>query len=110
MWPGHASVGDRSRPARLHTRVVRLHVRVRPEHRRRLPVEEPCERDLLARRLGVDVDDDHRRSRERIVDERLRDLERVDGRLEEQRPLQVDHGDLGAVGRGNEDQAPPRRA
>ena len=55
---GHARVGDRGGPARLHARVVRLHVRVRSEDRRDAAVEPARHRDLLARRLGVEVDDD----------------------------------------------------
>ena len=55
---GHARVGDRGGPAGLHARVVRLDVRVRADHRGHAAVEQPRERDLLARRLGVEVDDD----------------------------------------------------
>ena len=61
---GHAGVGDRGRAARQDARVVRLHVRVRADHRRDAAVEPAGHRDLLARRLGVEVDDhDRRRSR-----------------------------------------------
>src|SRR5690242_21386077 len=35
--------------------VVRLHVRMRPDHCRHAPVEPARERDLLARRLRVEV-------------------------------------------------------
>ena len=60
---GHARVGDRGRAARLDARVVRLHVRVRAEHGGHAAVEPAGQRDLLARRLGVEVDDDDRASR-----------------------------------------------
>ena len=56
--PGHPGVGDRRRPARLDARVARLDVRVGPDHGRDLAVEPARDRDLLARRLGVEVDDD----------------------------------------------------
>ncbi len=62
---GHAGVGDRSGAADEHARVVRLHVRMRAEHGGDASVEVARERDLLARRLGVEVDDDHRSRRAR---------------------------------------------
>ena len=84
--PGHARVGERGRAARVHARVVRLHVRVRADHRRHAPVEPPRERDLLARRLGVHVDEDHRRPLARLLDELVDHLERVVRDLEEEAP------------------------
>ena len=54
---GHAGVGDRGGAAGEHARVVRLDVRVRAEHGGDAAVEVVRERDLLARRLGVEVDD-----------------------------------------------------
>ena len=54
----HAGVGDRRGAAGQHAGVGRLHVRVRPDHGRHAAVEPARERDLLARRLGVHVDDD----------------------------------------------------
>ncbi len=54
----HAHVGDERGAAREHPRVGGLDVRVRPEHRRDLAVEEPAHRVLLARRLAVHVDED----------------------------------------------------
>ena len=57
---GHAGVGDRRRAAREDARVVRLHVRVRPDDGADAAVEPARERDLLARRLGVEVDEDVR--------------------------------------------------
>ncbi len=54
---GHADVGDVRRAARQDARVGGRDVRVRPDDRRRAAVEKPAERDLLARRLGVEVDE-----------------------------------------------------
>ncbi len=54
---GHADVGDVGGPAREHARVGGRHVRVGPDHRGHLAVEVPPERDLLARRLRVHVDE-----------------------------------------------------
>ena len=54
---GHAHVGHRGRAARLHARVGGLDVRVRAEDGGDAAVEPARERDLLARRLRVDVDD-----------------------------------------------------
>src|SRR5664280_2143787 len=56
--PGHADVGHVGRAAGQDARVRRLHVRVRAEHRRDAAVEVVAHGDLLARRLGVEVDDD----------------------------------------------------
>ena len=53
------------------TGVGGLHVRVRSEDGGDAPVEPAGERDLLARRLRVDVDDDHGRLPPRLVDEAL---------------------------------------
>ena len=57
-------------------RVGGLDVRVRADHRGRLAVEQARERDLLARRLGVEVHDHDRRLAQRLLDELLGDLER----------------------------------
>ena len=110
MRAGHARVGDRSGAAGLHAGVVCLYVRVRPDHGRGLAVEEAGQRDLLARRLRVDVDDDDRRASQCLLDELLGDLERADRRADEERPEQVDHGDVRSVRGGDECEAASRGA
>ena len=90
---GHAGVGDRGRAAREHARIVRLHVRVRAEHGGDASVEVARERDLLARRLGVEVDDHDRRLAPRLLDEAVGGEERVLERVEREDAEQVDHRD-----------------
>ncbi len=96
-------------PPRLHPGVVRLHVRVGAEDRRHGAVEHLRQRDLLARRLGVEVDDDDLRLAPRLGDERLGDLERVRGRRQRQLAEQVDDGDRRAVGRRRDAEPPAGR-
>ena len=55
---GHADVGDVGRPAGEHAGVVGRDVGVRADDRGHLAVQVPAERDLLARDLGVHVDED----------------------------------------------------
>jgi len=75
--PGHADVGDVRGAAGQHARVGGRHVRVRADDPRHPPVEVPAQADLLARRLGVHVD-------EHVVDRALEPVEhRVD--LDERR-------------------------
>jgi len=77
-WAGHADVGDVRGAAGQDAKVRRGHVRVRADHRGHATVEVPAEADLLARRLGVHVD-------EHVVDAVAEALEhRVD--LDERRP------------------------
>ena len=54
---GHADVGDVGGPAREHARVGGRDVRVGADDGGHAAVEVPAERDLLARRLGVHVDE-----------------------------------------------------
>ena len=54
---GHAHVGDVGGPAREHAGVVGRDVRVGAHDRRHAAVEVPAEADLLARGLGVHVDE-----------------------------------------------------
>ena len=75
------------------------------DDRGRPPVEQPRERDLLARRLGVEVDDDERRLLPRAVDEVLGDEEWMHLRVHEEPTLEVDDRDRRAIGGG-----PHRRA
>ena len=96
--PGHARVGDRGRPAGEHARVVRLDVRVRADHRGHASVQQAGHRDLLARRLGVEVDEDDRRRAARLLDQVVDDLERAVRRREEEPAEQVEDGDRRAVG------------
>ena len=88
---------ERGGPARLNARVVRLHVRVRPEDGRHLAVEVARQRDLLARRLAVEVDEDDRRLPLRLLDELVDDLERRHRRRHEQVAEEVDHRDPRSV-------------
>ena len=71
VMPG---VGDRGCAARLHAGVSGLDVGVCADHGSDAPVEPARERDLLARRLGVDVDEHDRRRRAGLVDEVVHDL------------------------------------
>jgi len=54
---GHADVGDVGGPAGQHARVGGRDVGVRADDGAHAAVEVPAERDLLARRLGVEVDE-----------------------------------------------------
>src|SRR5439155_20112632 len=92
-WPDHARVRDVRRAPRQHARVGGGHVRVRADHRGDAAVEVPADRDLLARRLGVPVDDLHLR---RAIGERVQDgvdgAERVvNVRRHEDAPDRVHH-------------------
>ena len=80
-------------PPGEHACVGGLHVRVRSEHRRDAAVEVARERDLLARRLGVEVDDDDGRRAPRLLDEAVGGEERALERIEREDPEQVDHRD-----------------
>ena len=74
--PGHPHVGDVGGPARQDAGVGRRDVGVGPHDRRGPAVEEPAHRDLLARRLGVHVDED-------VVDAALESRQGRLGLLEE---------------------------
>ena len=82
---GHADVGQRRGAAALNPGVRGLHVGVRAEHGGDLAVEPVGERDLLARCLGVDVDDDHLRLLGCLRDELVDELEQIERRAEEER-------------------------
>ena len=97
--PGHPRVGDRRGPVRLHARVVRLDVRVRPDHGCHVSVERAGDRDLLARRLRVEVDDHDLGVAVRFLDERVEHLEGADRRVDEERAEHVHHRDRGPVRR-----------
>jgi len=90
-------------------RVVRLHVGVRPEDGGHPPVEVDRERNLLARRLAVKVDEDDRRLPARLLDELVNDLERPDRGRHEQVAEQIDHRDPGAVACLGDGPPAPRR-
>ena len=75
--PGHARVRDRRGASGLDARVRGLHVRVGADDRRHAPVEHPGDRDLLARRLGVEVDEHDVRVLPRLVDHAVEHLERA---------------------------------
>ena len=75
--------------------VIRLDVRVRAEHGRGPAGQVAAHRDLLAGRLGVEVDQHHRRLLLGLGDDRGRDLEGAARRLgvDEQPAHQVDDRD-----------------
>ena len=86
-------------------------MRVRPEHRGHPAVEPGGERDLLARRLGMDVDDDHGRRLARLLDQPVDDLPHAVRGIEEERPEKIDDRDGGAVaGLDDREPAAGRRA
>ena len=96
-------------PPGEHARVVRLDVRVRPEDGRHASVEPAGERDLLARRLGVEVDEDDRRLA-RAPPRRARRPPRTGrGGVEEELAEQVDDGDRRAVAGRRDREAAARR-
>jgi len=70
---------------------------MRAEHRRDAPVEPRGERDLLARRLGVDVDENHGRRCTSLLHEVVDDLPHAARRLEVERSEDVDDRDRRAV-------------
>ena len=85
-------------------------MRVRADDRGDATVEPARDRDLLARRLGVEVDDDHTRAALRLVDERIDDLERrVRNLLEEEDPEEVHDGHGRAVARRENPETAARR-
>jgi hypothetical protein len=57
----------------------------------------------------VEVEDHHRRLRARFVDERIDHLPRRDGRVEEERPEEVEHRDFDAVARFDDGESSPER-
>ena len=71
-------------PPGEHARVARLDVRVRADHGGHAAVQPARHRDLLARRLGVEVDDDDRRCAARLLDQLVHDLEWARARREEE--------------------------
>ena len=60
--PGHADVGEVGGAAGQHALVGGLHVRVRADDGSHLAVEKPAHRELLRRRLGVEVHEDDARA------------------------------------------------
>jgi len=70
---------------------------VRPDDGGDAAVEPRREGDLLARRLGVEVDDHDRRSALRLLHEVVDDLPRGHRRLEEELAEQVEDGDCDPV-------------
>ncbi len=76
-----------------HAGIVRLHVGVRAEHRRDPAGQVVGERDLLARRLGVEVDHDHGRLARGLLDQALGGHERALERIQRHLAEQVDHRD-----------------
>ena len=109
VGPRHPDVRHRGRSPRLDAGVVRLHVRVRAENGRHSPVEHARERDLLARCLGMKVDDDDGSFPACLLDELVGDEEGVNCRAEEELTLQIDDGDGGSVLRLANGEAPTRQ-
>ena len=79
------------------------------DHRGDPAVEPAGDGDLLARRLGVEVDDHDLRLLPRLLDERVDHLERPAGDVEEQPAHQVDDRDRRAVGRRGDRERAARR-
>jgi hypothetical protein len=77
------------------------------DHRRDAAVEPARERHLLARRLGVKVDQDHLRALASLVDQLVDDLERADRRVDEEPAEQIDHRHRSSVGGRSDGQPPP---
>ena len=80
-------------PPRLHAGVVRLHVRVRADHRGHPSVEHARERDLLARGLRVEVDEDDLCAPRACSTSSSTMRNGLLGDVEEERALEVDNGD-----------------
>ena len=99
MRSGHAGIGDRSRSSWKDPRVVRLHVGVSPEDGRNSPVENARDRNLLACRLCVEVDEHDVGLPPRVLDEGVEELEGRHRAVEEQPAEQVDDRDRRAVPR-----------
>ncbi len=97
-------------PRGRSARVRGLDVRVRADDRRHTTVEPARERHLLAGRLGMHVDENHRRLRPRLLDEVVDDLEHRGRGMEEQRAEDVDHRQPPAVGRRHGGKTSSRRA
>jgi len=106
--PGHARIGDERGAVREDAGVRCLDVRVCSDDRCHPAVEPPSKGDLLTSRLCVDVHEDERRLADRLVDEVVDDLEHGGCRIQEERPEDVDDREPGAVGCGNDCQAPSR--
>ena len=81
-----------------------------PIDRRHAAVQQPPHRDLLAGRLGVEVEDHDRSLASRLLGQLEGDVERADRGVEEQLAQQVDNGHLRAVGGRRRRHAAPRRA
>ena len=71
--PVMPDVGEARRALRQQPLVRRLHVRMGADDRGHAPVEMPAHRDLLRRRLGVEVDEDDARLRAHRLDFAQRD-------------------------------------
>jgi hypothetical protein len=108
MGAGHARVGDGGSPTGLHTRVRRLDVRMGSEDSRHAAVKPARQRDLLARRLCMEVDEDDLRIPLRLGDEVVHDLKESDRRAQEERAEQADHGDGRAALRNHDDEPATR--
>ncbi len=107
MRAGHAGVGDEGGASREDARVGCLHMRVRSDDCRDSPVEPAGERDLLARRFRVDVDEDEWCLLDGLVDEVVDDLEHRGRRIEEERSQDVHHREARAVRRRDDGQSSP---
>ena len=85
---------------------ARLHVRVRADDERGLPVEMPAHRDLLAGRLGVEVHDDDAGLGRMRFDLAQDHREGIVDRRHEHAAHDVDDADRAAVARLRDDTSP----
>src|SRR5690606_30540802 len=73
----HTDIGDVPRPLRQYPLISGLYVCVRTDHGACQAVDVPAKSELLARRLGMKVDDDFIRSLKRFFDQTLADRKRI---------------------------------
>ena len=106
----HSGITQKRGAARENLFVGGLHMRMRADDGGNFPIEEPAERDFLARRLGMRVDENDRRLCAHLLD---CGLDRAKGifqnRLHERAPLDDGHAHFSFRG-FEDDQAVSRRA
>src|SRR3990170_2317072 len=107
---GHPDVGDVGGSLREDTLVRRLHVGMGADQCADLPVEIPAHRDLFARGLGVEVQDDDPRPLAYPLDLRPHHAKRVIDLGHEHASLEVEHGDGHPILRGRDGRPAARHA
>ena len=100
---GHPDIRQVGRAFRQDAFVGGLHVRVRADDGGDAAVEVPAHRDLLGRRLGVEVHEDRARSFAHLLDLALHDRERIVDVQHEHPPHDVDDADGLAAARSGRD-------